>query len=194
MMNKKLFTGAVLLLVMFLCFGCSKFRDVGVRSYDNNFTNELNENTKNVKLYRDFTTVAIAKATHFNKELMGKYISYTQKANHIDGNKQNKLLKDAENYNLYWVALYTSNHNINNLSYKKSFWNVYLSCNRSTYKPISIKKIHMGYLKTQWLYMIKSSNWFSQYEIKFKKEDCKNKPSHLVIASSLGIIDFGFRN
>ena len=191
MINKKLFRVAVLLSALFLFFGCAKIKNVGVKSYNNNFTNELNENTKSVKLYRDFTTIAIAKATHFNKQLMRKYVNYTQK---IDTNEQNKLLKDSESYNLYWVALYTSNYDINNLSYKKSFWNVYLSCRGNVYNPISIKKVHTGYLRTQWLYIIKGNNWFKQYEIRFRKEDCKNEPSHLVIASSLGVIDFSFEN
>jgi len=193
MINKKLFSIVVLLSAVLLFFGCAKIKDVGVKSYNNNFINELNENTKSVKLYRDFTTIAIAKATHFNKQLMAKYVHYTQKIDALN-NKQNKLLKDAENYNLYWVALYTSNYDINNLSYKKSFWNVYLSCRGNVYDPISIKKVHAGYLKTQWLYMIKGSRWSKQYEIRFRKENCKNEPSHLVIASSLGVIDFNFEN
>ncbi len=184
-----------ILSIIFILTGCSSLKNVGFRSYNNSFTKDLNRHTKSVTLYRDFTTVAIAQATHFNKSLMEKYIKYTQKIDVQKSKKYKKLLKEFDKYDIYWLAFYTPDDDINNLSSKNSFWNVYLSKGSNIINAAHIKEVGINGMTKQWLYFVKANRWARQYIIKFKKQDnIKSKKSCLVLSSFLGTIEIKFNN
>ncbi len=190
---KKVFGVAV--LMMFLA-SCSMLHSLGFRSYKNSFTENLAKHTKKTVLYRDFTTIAIVKVTHFNKNLMEQYIEYTQNAGSVEKKykKYSKVLKEYDKYDIFWVAFYTDDDDINNLADKNSFWNIYLVRNSHTFMPVSIKEVDLSSFKKQWLYLIKAHRWAREYIIKFKKSDVPAKQESLVIASYLGTMDFKFDN
>ncbi len=188
---KKMISVVVLLLLL---SGCSQIRNLGFKSYRNTFTNNIKKNTTSMTLYKDFTTIATVKATHFNKKLMEQYIKYTQGINVAnDKNKKyKKILNEFNHYDIYWVAFYTDNDDINNLANKDSFWSIYLSCNGKTYFPKDISSMRITLFTSQWLYIIHATNWFRQYSLKFKKGVCKQGTIHLVITSYLGNINLTF--
>jgi hypothetical protein len=185
----------IFLFLLFITLsGCAHLKELGFRSYQNNFTNDLNRHTKSVTLYRDFTTIAIAQATHFNKRLMEEYITYTQRMDAVKAKKYHKLLSEFDQYDIYWLALYTPDDDINNLSSKDSFWNIYLSRNSATCSAVSIKEVGVNDMTKQWLYFVKANKWARQYIIKFKKDSKPSKNSRLVLSSFLGTIEILFNN
>ncbi len=187
------FTTILLMVVVFIS-SCAQLKSVGFKSYQNEFTRDLDRNTKKVTLYRDFTTVAIAQATHFNKKLMEKYIKYTQRVDAKKVVKYQKLLSDFDKYDIYWLAFYTPDDDINNLSSRNSFWNVYLSKNGTTLNATLIKEIGVNDMTKQWLYFVKANSWARQYVIKFKKSGPHSTKSTLVLSSFLGTIAIKFKN
>ncbi len=183
-----------LIIVLLFVSSCSQLKQLGFRSYQNTFTRNLEAHTVSKTLYRDFTTIAIAKATHFNKQLMRQYIEYTQGINVNKTNDKRYLqtLKDCDKYDVFWLAFYTDDDDINNLSSADSFWNIYLIRDGKVIEPASIKEVGLNDFKKQWLYLIKFNRWARQYVIKFKKADLKDGRVTLVIASYLGEIDMTF--
>ncbi len=185
-------TVSVLVLLIFLS-GCSQLKNLGFKNYANNFTMNLKNNTAGMVLYRDFTTIAIAKATHFNKQLMEQYIKYTQNVNPAESKKYKDMIKEFDKYDIYWLAFYTPDDDINNLASTNSFWNVYLSKGSTTLNAAYIKEIGINDMTKQWLYLLKFNRWARQYVIKFKKTNLKGKPT-LILSSFLGTIEIKFNN
>ncbi len=183
------------LLLALIVTSCSKLKQLGFRSYENPFTLNLKAHTVSKTLYRDFSTIAIAKATHFNKELMKEYIEYTQgiKINKTGDRRYLETLKDCDKYDVFWLAFYTDDDDINNLSSMDSFWNVYIVRNGKILEPVSIKEVGLNDFKKQWLYLVKFHRWARQYVIKFKKPEKPEEKVTLVIASYLGEMDMTFR-
>lgn len=190
---KKIVSFGILLLFL---TGCSMLHNLGFRSYNNNFTENLKGHTRSFTLYRDFATIAMTKATHFNKNLMEQYIEYTQNIT-LSKNKDKKYtqaLNDFDGYDIFWVAFYTDDDDINNLANKDSFWNIYLVRDGKTMAPASIKEVDLNSFKKQWLYLVKSHGWSREYIIKFKKPKKTIGRENLVISSYLGTINFNFDN
>lgn len=185
-----------LFVVFVFLTGCSQLRNLGFKSYDNGFVNNLKKHTAEVTLYRDFTTIAIAKVTHFDKNLMKQYIEYVQKID-LDKNRDKryvKMINEFDEYDIYWVAFYTEDDDINNLSDKDSFWNVYLLENSRTLSPVSVKEVELNNFKKQWMYLTNSNRWSRQYVVKFKKAPNKILHRSLVVSSFLGTMNFKFDN
>ncbi len=185
-----------LLVIFVFLAGCSQLRSLGFRSYNNGFVNNLKQHTTGVTLYRDFTTIAIAKATHFNKNLMKQYIEYVQKRS-LDKSRDKKYIEtvnECDKYDVYWVAFYTADDDINNLSDKDSFWNIYLLENSHTLNPVSITEVELSNFKRQWMYLTNSNRWSRQYVVEFKKTPEKVSHRSLVVSSFLGTMRFKFDN
>ncbi len=192
---KPLFRVVVALVAVAFVASCAQLKRVGFRSYQNSFTRSLKAHTRSKTLYRDFTTIAIAKATHFDKRLMRSYIEYTQG---IDVSKTTDkryidTLKQCDRYEVFWLAFYTDDDDINNLASKDSFWNVYLESDGRVIEPASIREVGINDFRKQWLYLIKFNRWAREYVILFKKDSALRTPLRLVITSYLGEIDMQFR-
>ncbi len=181
------------ILILFLT-SCSMLHSLGFRNYENSFTENLKSHTKSFTLYRDFTTIASAKATHFNKKLMRQYIEYTRNINIAKNKKHEKELNEFNKYDIFWVAFYTDDDDINNLSDKDSFWNVYLVRDGKIVTPADIKEVDLNSFKKQWLYLVKSARWSREYIVKFKKAKNEKVEENLVISSYLGTIELRFSN
>ncbi len=193
---RRLIFAVVLILLITSCSKLQKqIQGVGFRIYSNRFTQELSGATESRYLYRGFETVALAKATRFSVRLMEDYVKYTQRIISVNfaPKKGKELINEAKKYELYWLAFYTPDMLINNLSSDRSFWTVYLSCGGHVYFPYGIKTVRSASFASQWLYMIHAARWSEQYSIRFKKGVCKNRVAHLIITSYLGTIEFSFK-
>ncbi len=189
---KKTISLVAILVAVLLFSGCSALTNLGFRSYDDNFMESLKGHTKSATLYRDFTTVAEAKATHFSGSLMKQYVEYTQgvKFDKIKEKKYISAVSESKNYDIYYISFYTPDDDINNLESPNSFWNVYVSKNGEILKPVSIKGVNDDSISSQWRYLVKKNRWAREYVIKFKKTD--GNKEYLIISSFLGSLTLKF--
>ncbi len=186
-----------LLVAFFLLttFGCAYMQDVGVRSYSSEFTRMLSSHTQSFKLYRDFETVAICKATYFDKKLAMSFIDSYSKQAHLPDAEKEKLKEEwknrTKNFDEFWIAFYTGDEDINNLSSLHPFWNVHAIYGKAVEKPLEIKEIERGRMRNQWMYLIDANRWSRNYIIRFRKIPHTGKVN-LIIASMLGTINMEF--
>ncbi len=173
---------------------CSSVKEslyrLGFRSYENVYTKDLKAHTKSYTLYRDFTTVAKVKVTHFNRQLFYEFIKGIINDN-PDSNKYKMYLDEFNKYDIYYIAMYTPDMTINNLEEKNSFWNVYLSACGKILRPESVDFIDKSDWRAGWLFNVGGSRWYREYIVKFPKDNCANKV--LVISSFLGSIPLRFK-
>jgi len=162
---------------------------LGFKSYKNLYTEDLSKNTKSYILYRDFTTVAQVKVTHFNKSLFKEYIRGILKGDPKEKKYKPFLAQFGKN-DIYYVAFYTPDMGINNLESKDSFWNVYLSGCGKIVRPDSIEFVDKNDWRASWLYSVGGDRWYKEYIVKFDKINCVKK--NLVISSFLGTISLQF--
>lgn len=183
----------IFLVFIFGLVSCSSMKQslyrLGFRSYKNLYTEDLSKNTKSYTLYRDFSTVAKVKVTHFNKTLFKEYIRGI--LNDDPNEEKYKPFLDQFNRNdIYYVAFYTPDMTINNLESKDSFWNIYLSNCGKIVRPKSIKFIDKDDWRSSWLYSVGGDRWYKEYIVKFPKSKCKE--GNFVISSFLGTISLRF--
>ena len=185
--------GAFLVLLVGLS-SCSSLKEslyrLGFRSYKNVYMSDLKNNTKSYTLYRDFSTVAKVKVTHFNKELFKEYIKGILKGN-PNTDKYKPYLEEFKKSDIYYVAFYTPDLTLNNLELPRSFWNVYVSGCGKIIRPSSIKFIDKDDWRSGWLYSVGGDRWFREYIVEFPKNSCAN--STFVISSFLGTIALHFK-
>ncbi len=188
----KLFYPLFLVLVFGLV-SCSSIKQslyrLGFRSYKNLYTEDLSKNTKSYTLYRDFSTVAKVKVTHFNKTLFKEYIRGILKSDPSE-EKYKPFLDQFNRNDIYYVAFYTPDMTINNLESKDSFWNIYLSGCGKIVRPESIKFVDKNDWRASWLYSVGGDRWYKEYIVKFPKVTCEYKT--FVISSFLGTISLNF--
>ena len=173
---------------------CSSVKEslyrLGFRSYKNVYMNDLKENTKNYTLYRDFSTVAKVKVTHFNKKLFEEYIKGILKGN-PNTVKYKPFFEQFKKNDIYYVAFYTPDLTLNNLELERSFWSVYLSGCGRIIRPKSIKFIDKDDWRSGWLYSVDGNRWFREYIVEFPKGSCAHNT--FVISSFLGTIALRFK-
>ncbi len=184
----------VFLVLVFGLVSCTAVKQslyrLGFRSYKSLYTEDLAKNTKSYILYRDFSTVAQIKVTHFNKTLFEEYIKGIIKGD-PRAQKYKPFLKQFNKYDIYYVAFYTPDMTINNLESNNSFWNVYLSSCGKIFRPESIKLIDKGDWRAGWLYSVGGDRWYREYIVKFNRDDgCQSKT--FVVSSFLGTISLQF--
>ncbi|MGB9755252.1 MAG: hypothetical protein ACPLXO_00085 [Desulfurella sp.] len=184
-----------LLLVLFVFLSsCTQLKEVGFRSYTTQFSEQLDKQTIEKKLYRDFETVAIAKVTYFNKNLANQYYDYLKEKNAISQSNEKlykKFQNDSYKNTVLWVNLYSSDFESNNISDKNSFWNVYLDCNGKKIQPIKIEKVPKDSPLNAWLYLKPREFWSTNYIIEFDRS-CKNNNVDFNMASIVGSLNFKF--
>ncbi len=181
------------ILLLFIA-SCSQFRQIGFRSYETQFSQQLDKQTQEKKLYRDFETVAIAKVTYFNAPLAISYYDYLKQHNSISKSNQKiyeSFVSECENKTVFWVNLYSSDYESSNISSKNSFWNVYLSCNGKNLQPVKIEKLSKDNPLNAWLYLKPKNYWSENYIIEFDKS-CPNGALDFNMASIVGSLDFKF--
>ncbi|WP_025270628.1 hypothetical protein [Hippea sp. KM1] len=176
---RKLFLFVFLVVVL---SSCSLLKGIGFRSYENDYTKLLKKKTRDFVLYRDFSTIARLKVTHFDKTLFTYYI----KAISYNPSDERFLpyLNEFNQYDIYYVAFYTPDLDINNLADKDSFWNVYLSACGDVLRPVSISSIDSNDWRSNWLTSVNMERWAKEYVIKFKRVSCNRKV--LAFSSFLG--------
>ncbi len=195
MMKAKFFCSFSAFLVLLVGLSsCSSIKQslyrLGFRSYKSVYINDLKMNTKSYTLYRDFSTVAKVKVTHFNKELFKEYIRGILKGS-PNTEKYRPFLEQFKKSDIYYVAFYTPDLTLNNLELPRSFWSVYLSGCGKIIRPSSIKLIDKDDWRSGWLYSVGGDRWFREYIVDFPKVSCIH--STFVISSFLGTIALHFK-
>ncbi|OSS42298.1 hypothetical protein DESAMIL20_1851 [Desulfurella amilsii] len=192
MKNSKIF---LLLVIIFFISSCTQLRQVGFRDYETSFLKQLDKQTVEKKLYRDFETVAIAKVTYFNPTLANQYYNYLKQHNAISKSNQHlydSFVNDCSKNTVFWVNLYSSYYESSNISDKNSFWNVYLDCNGKRIQPVKIEHVSKGSPLNAWLYLKPKNYWSQNYIIEFDK-NCDDNAIDFNMASIIGSLDFKFR-
>ncbi|WP_041323914.1 hypothetical protein [Hippea maritima] len=176
------------LALVFVLSSCSMLEKVGFTTYKTEYTQLLKRRTKSYTLYRDFSTIAKIKVTHFNKKLFSYYINTTSHS--IKDKRFESYLDEFDSYDIYYVAFYTPDFDINNLSDKNSFWNTYLSACGEILRPVSIDSIDTNDWRSNWLISVDMERWAREYVVKFKRVNCRRKI--LAFSSFLGtaMLDF----
>lgn len=185
----------LLLGIIFFISSCTQLRQVGFRDYETSFSKQLDKQTVEKKLYRDFETVAITKVTYFNSTLANQYYNYLKQHNAISTSNQpiyDSFVNDCSKNTVFWVNLYSSYYESNNISDKKSFWNVYLDCNGKRIQPVKIEEVSKDSPLNAWLYLKPKNYWSSNYIIEFDKS-CDSDTIDFNMASIVGSLDFKFR-
>jgi len=184
-----------LFVFLLIVSGCTYMQDVGVRSYSSEFTEMLHSHTRSFKLYRDFETVALCKATYFDRKLAMSFVDSYSKQAHLPDAEKEKLKEEwknrTENFDEFWVAFYTGDEDINNLASSHPFWNVHAIYGKMIEKPLEIEEIEINRMTNQWMYLIDANRWSKNYIIRFRKIPHTGKVT-LVIASMLGTINMEF--
>lgn len=173
---------------------CTQLQEVGFRSYKTQFSKQLDKQTIEKKLYRDFETVAIAKVTYFDSNLANQYYDYLKEKNAISQSNEKlyeKFQNDSSKNTVFWVNLYSSDFESSNISDKNSFWNVYLDCNGKKIQPIKIEKVPENSPLNAWLYLKPRNYWSNNYIIEFDKS-CKSSAIDFNMASIIGSLNFKF--
>ncbi|WP_035589465.1 hypothetical protein [Hippea jasoniae] len=189
---KKKISFLIFFLVVFAVSGCAlqqKLASLGFRSYKSIYLEHLQAHTQSKTLYRDFSTIAKATVTHFNKKLFEEYLKSLSKEN-LFVKKFRQYIDEFDKYDIYYLAFYTPDLNLNNLDKKNSFWIVYISECGNIQRPESIELIDKNDFRSSWLYSLKDERWSKQYIVKFKKNNCRKK--EFVISSFLGSLVFKF--
>lgn len=173
---------------------CSQIKQslyrLGFRNYKTIYTEDLKAHTKSYTLYRDFSTAAKVKVTHFDQKLFKDYIRGIIRDN-PNNKRYRPFLDEFKRYDIYYLAFYTPDMQINNLDSKNSFWNVYLSACGKIIRPDSIKFVEKSDWRASWLYSVGGDRWFREYVIKFDKDNCREKT--FTISSFLGTISLQFK-
>ncbi len=197
-MNKKISRNAKICILCFFLLimsSCTFMRDVGVRSYSSDFTRLLSSHTRSFKLYRDFETVAICKATYFDTKLAMAFVDYYSNQTQLSESEKKRLKEEwknrTENFDEFWIAFYTGDEDINDLASLHPFWNVHAIYGKMTEKPLEIKEIERDRMRNQWMYLIDANRWSRNYIIRFRKMPRRGKVN-LIIASMLGTINMEF--
>ena len=184
----------ILIIGILFLYGCTSvnrsLERLGFTHYQDKYTQDLKKHTKSYTLYRDFSTIAKVTATRFDKKLMDEYIDVMSHLKGKTPERYNEIYKELKNYDVYYVAFYTPDMDLNNLEDKNSFWIVYLSACGKILKPVSIDYVEKSDWRATWLYSIGDDRWYREYVIKFEKSDCKNPI--LVFSSYLGVVSMKF--
>jgi hypothetical protein len=170
-------------------------QDVGVRSYSSEFTRMLSSHTRSFKLYRDFETVAICKATYFDTKLAMTFVDYYSSQTQLSESERKRLKEEwknrTENFDEFWMAFYTGDEDINDLASLHPFWNVHAIYGKTVEKPLEIEEVERGGMENQWMYLIDANRWSRNYIVRFRKMPHTGKVN-LIIASMLGTISMEF--
>ncbi|WP_022670922.1 hypothetical protein [Hippea alviniae] len=184
----------VLLMGFLFLYGCTSvnrsLERLGFTHYQDRYMQDLEKHTRSYTLYRDFSTIAKIAATRFDKKLMSEYIDVMSHLKGKSPSRYSDIYRELENYDVYYVAFYTPDMDLNNLEDKNSFWLVYLSACGNILKPVSIDYIEKSDWRASWLYSIGNDRWYREYIVKFNKNNCKNPI--LVVSSYLGTISLKF--
>ena len=191
---KRFITLFLVIVVFAFLSSCSQIRQslyrLGFRSYKTIYTEDLKAHTKSYTLYRDFSTVAKVKVTHFNRKLFYEYIRGIVNDD-PESKKYKRYLDEFKGYDIYYVAMYTPDMTINNLEEKNSFWNVYLSACGRILRPEKIEFVDKSDWRAAWLFNVGGSRWYREYIVKFDKDNCTDKI--FTISSFLGSIPLRFK-
>lgn len=183
-----------LFIILVFLASCTQLKEVGFRSYETQFTKQLDKQTIEKKLYRDFETIAIAKVTYFDSNLANQYLVYLKEKNAISHSSKKlyeNFLNDSYKNTVFWVNLYSSDFESSNISSKNSFWNVYLDCNGKKIQPIKIEKVPKDSPLNAWLYLKPRNYWSNNYIIEFDRS-CKSSTIDFNMASIVGSLNFKF--
>jgi len=184
-----------LLFIIFFATACTQLQQIGFRSYETTFSQNLDNHTIEKKLYRDFETVAIAKVTYFDSNLANQYYDYLAQNNAIS-NTNKKIYESFKNDSkqkfVFWINLYSSNFEPSNISDKNSFWNIYLECDGKQIQPSKIVKVPEDSPLNAWLYLKPRNYWSQNYIVEFDK-NCKSNIFDLKMSSIVGSLSFNFR-
>ncbi|HEX13473.1 MAG: hypothetical protein ACPLW6_04350 [Desulfurella sp.] len=191
-MRKIKFFFPVLMLIFIA--SCTQMQQVGFRSYETEFSKNLDKQTQEKKLYRDFETIAIAKVTYFNSALANQYYNYLKQHNAISSSNEKlyeSFVNECSKNTVFWVNLYSSDYESSNISSKNSFWNIYLDCNGEKIQPLKIEKVSKDSPLNVWLYLKPKNYWSNNYIVEFNKS-CLNNSIDFNMASIVGSLDFKF--
>ncbi|AHF97663.1 hypothetical protein DESACE_00395 [Desulfurella acetivorans A63] len=191
-MRKIKFFFPVLMLIFIA--SCTQMQQVGFRSYETEFSKNLDKQTQEKKLYRDFETIAIAKVTYFNSALANQYYNYLKQHNAISSSNEKlyeSFVNECSKNKVFWVNLYSSDYESSNISSKNSFWNIYLDCNGEKIQPLKIEKVSKDSPLNVWLYLKPKNYWSNNYIVEFNKS-CLNNSIDFNMASIVGSLDFKF--
>ena len=156
--------------------GCAgKRTNVDFSIAHDKIVDEVRQNVRTEKIYRDLDTILIADVFHYDQKIRRGFVQTVLEEGRIDADQAEKMLAESqanEQKEVEFLAgVYTGDKRWNELEKKNSMWKVALRTPDGRWiAPSSIEKLKLSKMQDAWLFPF-LTEWKFIYRITFPKEE-----------------------